>query len=1172
MDSENTDFDTIDLRGNSRALIVSSGSSHVSINTILSDSAGQIFIAPSQSVSIFTQLSPCLVAFNASVLAFGKKIESNVVIHRTLHLFGKLDFKYSPSVQIGLYGGSFIMQPGSFPNQFDLKSFAINDNSGYQVSLLQDNDVKILNITGGNFILGTRSSLNCNAQLTLLANNVIINGVMTAPILTSAVWNSLSVGSTGSLDTNILSNSLRSSGITVHGSLSFRNANMSINVNNLAVSGTITLAGVVKLFDKIGASKVSLTVYQNGMFKIIGNSGFNTSEIGARYIDIYGQFYAGFVKPSGGWNRLRVFQGGSMVVQFKEHLRIDAIEISGSLKVMSVVKIVGLTLMRTKSISLAPGSTFILNSQKEAGVSTIRASNIEVNGTFAGGRVTPLEGWDRVYVGPQGNFNLELTEKLCTDEITVYGNLDVKNNVSFCGYTGERVNRLVVGTGGSFIINSLRTGTSYLRISNVEIMGRFVAGNASAVEGWNRLTVQSQGYMNIYFIGEFRVDHLEVTGTMEVTNNVTIRGRSTARTGRVVINPGGLLKLNAQKIGISYLRMSIVEVNGQFLIGSASTVEGWDRLTVESQGNMNIYFIGEFRVDHVEVTGTLEVTNNATIRGYTTARTGRVVISAGGLFKMNAQKIGISYLRMSIVEVNGQFLIGSASTVEGWDRLFIKPQGTVKTKFTSDFQIDRLEVSGNLEIQNSVNVRGFTENRTRDLIINSGGSITLDSQKTSKVSVLRVYNVSINGRFQGGNVSAGGGWNYFTIGSEGSMTIRFHDALHVDHVTISGDLVVSNAVKILGFSDFKTSEIKLESGSSVKLMAESYNVNCGEKKAYSELQVLQLSINGLFQADALSIHDGINDFVILPNGNFQFYPVSEFWFNRFNVNGKMTSYRDIIIEGRHNFPIAHAQFGPSADAVIKRCFNDSRIIADRVTVEGKLVTDLLKIGNNWKNLTVTGTFEFIPADTFNITQTVVSGNWRSIKPFSDDKPLQGNTLVVNLGGVISLNYQKTLDDPMSGSIPSIIKMVTSIAIHGRFEAGSVSMVTNDLKISTGGRLSVDWGGYASGQGPGAGSAASAGSSGASHAGRGGKGAGVSCHRLPYGSIYTKGSWGSGGGHAGNMGGRGGGKVHLEVRQSVQLDGGIQASGEPGKVSFRFTTLPVKPAFVSHEWCYANGLT
>jgi hypothetical protein len=66
---------------------------------------------------------------------------------------------------------------------------------------------------------------------------------------------------------------------------------------------------------------------------------------------------------------------------------------------------------------------------------------------------------------------------------------------------------------------------------------------------------------------------------------------------------------------------------------------------------------------------------------------------------------------------------------------------------------------------------------------------------------------------------------------------------------------------------------------------------------------------------------------------------------------------------------------------------------------------------------------------------------------------------------------------------------------------------------------------------------------------------VSCHRLPYGSIYSRGTWGSGGGHVGNMGGRGGGKVYLEIQQRVQLDGKIQSLGEPGKVSsFKYSRI------------------
>ena len=1060
-------FDSIDLSGNSRLLIVSSRSIHVSVNAISSDNSGQVFIAPSQSIRIFTKLSPCLVAFNSSVLGFGDKMGTDVAIQRTLHVYGKLDLNYSPSVEIGRYGGSFIMHPGSSPNQLDFKNFVVIDNVRYQVNLLQNDGIKVMNIAGGKFTIGTGSSFNSSAELTLLADEVVIDGVMTAPTLTSAVWSSLSVRLHGSLATNVLSNAFKVNVVIVNGSLNIRNANMSMNVNSFDVSGTLILAGVVKLFDQTGNSNVSITVIQRGMFNILGKSNIsdlNFSEIGAGEIVVFGQFFPGLVTPSGGWSRLRVLHGGSMVVQFNDHLQVDTIEISGNLQVLSVVNISGLAGARADTISLASGGILTLNSQNDTGVSIIRASNVEVNGTFVGGQVNPAEGWDRVSVGPQGNFNLEFTDELRTDEITVSGNLEIANNVSFRGYTNARITR-------------------------------------------------------------------------------------------VLVNAGGSLTLNSQKVGTSYLRISDVEINGRFLAEKASTVEGWDHLAVQPKGNMNIYFIGDFLVDVLEVSGSLEVTNNVVIRGYTKPRTSRVVVNAGGSLTLNSQKNGTSYLRMSIVEINGQFLLGNASTVEGWDRLLVKSQGNMKVKFINDFQVDRLEVSGNVEIENSVIIRGFSENRTRDLVINNGGSVTLDSQKTSRVSIIRAYNVSINGRFQAGILSPGQGWNVFHIGSQGSMTVAFHDPLPVDNVIISGNLVVSNAVTIHGYSNIKASEFKLETGSVVKLMAGSYDVSCGEKKTYSELQSLQLSIKGVFQAGPLSIHDGIYDFSISDTGNFQFYPVGEFWFNHFNVNGRMTSYRDVIFEGLHNLSIPHAQFGPSSNVVIKRCFNNSRLIANRVTVAGKVVTDLLVIGDNWQELTVTGTFEFRPADTFNITTTVINGTWRSDKPFRDGLPLLGNTLVVNRGGLLSLNYQQQLEDPANGSIPSTIRMTDSITIHGRFEAGSVNMFADDSTISVHGLLTVDWGGYASGQGPGAGSAATSGSSGASHGGRGGKGAGVSCHRLPYGSIYSRGTWGSGGGHVGNMGGRGGGKVYLEIQQRVQLDGKIQSLGEPGKVSsFKYSRI------------------
>ena len=154
-----------------------------------------------------------------------------------------------------------------------------------------------------------------------------------------------------------------------------------------------------------------------------------------------------------------------------------------------------------------------------------------------------------------------------------------------------------------------------------------------------------------------------------------------------------------------------------------------------------------------------------------------------------------------------------------------------------------------------------------------------------------------------------------------------------------------------------------------------------------------------------------------------------------------------------------------------------------------------------------------------------------------------------------MNFKRKLTDLSSGSPPSTIRMNT-VSIGGRLEAGSLEVFAGRMEVSASGIVTANWGGYVGAEGPGAGSLSHSGGSGASHGGRGGRGRGTTCHNLPYGSIYLKGTWGSGGGggYRGYRGGRGGGKVFLEIESSLKLDGTIQASGEAGKVRLRFLSI------------------
>ena len=381
------------------------------------------------------------------------------------------------------------------------------------------------------------------------------------------------------------------------------------------------------------------------------------------------------------------------------------------------------------------------------------------------------------------------------------------------------------------------------------------------------------------------------------------------------------------------------------------------------------------------------------------------------------------------------------------------------------------------------------------------------------------------------------------------MTVMFRHQFRIDRIQISGNLEVENQVSIRGFSSNRTQDVNIDKGGSVKLMSRVYDVSCGKNKVFSEVQAHRLHVEGLLRAGALSIRDGLDTLRIEDSGDFQFYPIGNFSFDVFNVNGKMSSFGDVVLKGRSSNRIPHAFFGPRAVGVLKKCFDRSHIEAVRVTVNGQLSTGPLSVSPYWRELLVTGTFNFLPSESFNITTTTVSGTMRTLKPFKDSLPLVGDSLNVNSGGLLSLNYQQNLDDPSSGSSPSTIRMRNTVSISGRLEAGSLNIFADDLTVSSSGLVTVDWGGFASNQGPGAGTASSSGGSGASHGGRGGRGGGTLCHRLPYGSIYVNGTWGSGGGEGqgGSNGGRGGGKVYFEIENSVHLDGAIQTLGERGQV-------------------------
>ncbi|MBI4678043.1 MAG: hypothetical protein HY748_10720 [Elusimicrobia bacterium] len=174
--------------------------------------------------------------------------------------------------------------------------------------------------------------------------------------------------------------------------------------------------------------------------------------------------------------------------------------------------------------------------------------------------------------------------------------------------------------------------------------------------------------------------------------------------------------------------------------------------------------------------------------------------------------------------------------------------------------------------------------------------------------------------------------------------------------------------------------------------------------------------------------------------------------------------------------------------------------------------------------------------------TFTAGELTAASTFYNNAPLTAASLTVSAGGMFYLNT--TL------RIPSVSILEGGILTHAEADPDFDLMVTGDMEVRPGGRVSADGKGYAGGQGPGAGANGindenRSGGGG----GYGGLGGGFLGSRSGgvYGSLVEPTGFGSGGGNGqfGSIytpGAPGGGALRITVSGELRVDGGLTANG------------------------------
>jgi len=225
---------------------------------------------------------------------------------------------------------------------------------------------------------------------------------------------------------------------------------------------------------------------------------------------------------------------------------------------------------------------------------------------------------------------------------------------------------------------------------------------------------------------------------------------------------------------------------------------------------------------------------------------------------------------------------------------------------------------------------------------------------------------------------------------------------------------------------------------------------------------------------------------------------------------------------------------------------------------GQQLDNPLSVTMDQARTDLTAVFSSLAGETRTWSGT---GDWTSVSGWSpvgtpgtnDTVVLQSGTIILsasrNIGTLVVSNGATLLvtnwDTCLTVANDIVVKSNGVITVPPAFADGQMSnrvyLVCSNLTVESGGKIDVAGKGYLYAQGPGADGAQA---SGGSHGGTGGN-----CSRGPYGAVGAPTCPGSGGGNNGN-GGNGGGAIRIVACGRVDVEGLIDAAGDPGHDGYR----------------------
>lgn len=407
-------------------------------------------------------------------------------------------------------------------------------------------------------------------------------------------------------------------------------------------------------------------------------------------------------------------------------------------------------------------------------------------------------------------------------EVTLVGTVYVHGNM----YMGAASNHsLVLSDPGKLLIDSSD-------MTSISMHGLTVGENCeltiSNTDTFSLKTVELRVY-GAFTTGELSLTTIEVfevgsLGTIEfdpessdmyIGADIDIRGQVSLGKHVSVVYPCTQFLLETGTLtwpvtsDIITIECEIVTINGQFSPGTVSFGTGVGHFSVGSSGIFTFTADGPVLVDSAAISGKMYVDNLATFKSNSSGdgRINTFVINyPNGLLQLNRNSLPAqlnntalnetcSTLHIKDLTVDKTFTADSVTIGTGIDDVVVNRYGAWTFTPCDVFHMDTLYSNGTITSSAPLTLEGMGVHKVREIMIEYGGTITLDSnvQNTKAwtgTSTVAVHDFKLYGKFYAGllknYVSGDEGWDNLEIKVNGSIYFNSDGPFILDYFYTNG--------------------------------------------------------------------------------------------------------------------------------------------------------------------------------------------------------------------------------------------------------------------------------------------------------------------------------------------------------------------------------------------------